>query len=305
LYMQDGQNLFDAYGSFSGEWAVDKALNRLFTSDEHPMSSCIVIGIENGGINRTAEYSPWTHPEYGGGEGEKYVDFVCQTLKPYVDSVLRTLPERENTGIMGSSMGGLISLYAALTQPQIFGMAGVFSPSLWFSKEVFDLAKKSIPGSHPNILLMAGQRESETMVSDLLDLYEDLVNAGHPEEQLHYDLHSDGEHAEWFWAREFEHALLWLLGNDPHHDHRHTHNGGIHFEVEKDTKTLIITLKRPLEQPVIEIRDYCHGKQFVHSLSNSGPTLIPYHDWEDCIYSIRLKTAEDLLFSKRIHLSNS
>lgn len=302
LYMQDGQNLFDAYGSFSGEWAVDKALNRLFQSGDNPMSTCIVIGIENGGPHRNSEYAPWPHPEHRSSEGGKYLDFLCHTLKPFIDGTLRTLPGRAHTGIMGSSMGGLISLHAALKRPDVFGMAGIFSPSLWFSKEIFALAKEKRPAPQPKILLMAGQRESKTMVSDLLDLYEDLLEAGHPAAQLHYDLHADGEHAEWFWAREFEHALQWLLGDDVSEPHGHAHDGAVEFDVQKKTKTLLVSLKQPLPEPVLEIRDYCHGRRFLHPLRADALNHISYREWENCIYSVRLLTAGDLVFSRRVTL---
>lgn len=120
---------------------------------------------------------------------------------------------------MGSSMGGLFSLYAILEKPAVFGMAGVFSPALWFSDNLFDWVKTRKP-SHPvKILLMAGQQESEEMVSQLLDLYEVLLETGYDEDLMHYDLHSDGTHSEHFWAREFEYALAWLLGGMPDHSH--------------------------------------------------------------------------------------
>ena len=110
LYMQDAQNLFDDYTSFSGEWEVDESLNEMFTQGDY---GCIVVGIENGGADRLDEYSPWVNSEYNeGGDGAAYVEFMVNTLKPYVDEHYRTLPGRNTTGVMGSSMGGLISMYA-------------------------------------------------------------------------------------------------------------------------------------------------------------------------------------------------
>lgn len=305
VYMQDGQNLFDNPDAVYGSWGIDKALNRLFMSQMQAAAGMetqpIFIGIENGGEHRIAEYSPWQHPEYGGGEGEKYLDFVCDILKPFADEHLRTMPGRNDTGIMGSSMGGLISLYAALERPDIFGMAGVFSPSLWFSKEILPYVQHRKPALPQKILLMAGQQESETMVSDLLDLYETLLEAGHDDHLLHYDLHTDGAHAEWFWAREFEHALRWLFGNMPGHTHGVT-GDFIKFRLDESAKQLVVNVNRRLQQPLLEIRDYCHYRQFHHPLTHDD-NFIPYADWEECLYSIRLLSDGDLVFSRRVHLN--
>src|SRR5690606_36165183 len=130
LYMHDGQNLFDVRTSFSGEWKVDEHLDSLFLLGD---PGCIVVGIDNGGTNRINEYSPWVNPQYGGGQGDQYIEFLIETLKPYIDQNYRTLPDAEHTGIMGSSMGGLISYYGGLTNQNVFGRIGAFSSSFWFS----------------------------------------------------------------------------------------------------------------------------------------------------------------------------
>lgn len=304
VYMQDGQNLFDNPEASFGSWGIDKALNALFMQDaEADMAGIqpILIGIEHGGTHRIDEYAPWKNEAYGGGQGEIYLDFVCDTLKPFVDTYLRTLPGREHTGIIGSSMGGLMALYAALERPQCFGMAGVFSPSLWFSKEIFNLAAGRQPKLPVRILLMAGQQESATMVSDLLDLYENLLEAGHADENLHYDLHSDGVHAEWFWAREFEHALRWLFGEMPGHSHG-VNGGQIQFRIDEPARQLIVRVDPSLPEPVLEVRDYCHDRQFRHNL-NAENNRIPYVEWEACLYAIRLLAGGDLVFSRRVHLN--
>ena len=305
VYMQDGQNLFDNPGAQFGSWGVDKALNRLFLHHSLPGAEDavqpILIGIENGAEHRIDEYSPWRNPDYGGGEGGQYLDFLCQTLKPFVDEHLRTLPGREHTGIMGSSMGGLLALYAALERPDVFGMAGVFSPALWFAKAVFEAAGKPKPDLPVRLLLMAGQRESATMVSDLLDLYETLLAAGHADENLHYDLHSDGAHSEWFWAREFDHALRWLFGDMPGHTHG-VSDEWIQFQLDEAAKQLVVRVDRRLRQPLLEVRDYCHDRRFQHPLTPAD-NRIPYAEWEECLYSIRLLSGDDLVFSRRVHLN--
>jgi predicted alpha/beta superfamily hydrolase len=130
LYLHDGQNLFDAATSFAGEWQVDETMEAL--SEEG--LEAVVVGIPNAGAARLDEYSPFHEENYGGGLGDQYLAFITQAVKPLIDTDYRTLPGREHTGIMGSSMGGLISLYAFFRHPEVFGFAGALSPSFWFAK---------------------------------------------------------------------------------------------------------------------------------------------------------------------------
>lgn len=156
LYMHDGQNLFDNALSFAGEWHVDETMERL--SREQQLEA-IVVGIPNMGEQRLNEYSPFHHPGQGGGQGETYLEFIVHTLKPIIDRDFRTLPEAVHTGIMGSSMGGLISLYAFFRHPATFGFAGVMSPSLWFAGyKALEYVETAVfnPG---RIYLDAGTRE--------------------------------------------------------------------------------------------------------------------------------------------------
>ncbi|MDV7392611.1 alpha/beta hydrolase-fold protein, partial [Arthrospira platensis SPKY1] len=88
IYMKDGQNLFDQATSFSGEWQVDETLNTLFNQGDY---GAIVVGIDNGGSERLNEYSPWVNAQYGGGQGNAYMAFVAETLKPHIDANFRTL----------------------------------------------------------------------------------------------------------------------------------------------------------------------------------------------------------------------
>src|SRR5262245_44761431 len=125
LYMQDGQNLFDEPLSYAGEWRVDETMAAL--SDEG--IEAIVVGIQNMGARRIDEYSPFRDRRLRkGGRGDQYLSFVARTVKPLIDRDFRTLPERATTGILGSSMGGLISLYAFFACPEVFGFAGAMSP---------------------------------------------------------------------------------------------------------------------------------------------------------------------------------
>jgi predicted alpha/beta superfamily hydrolase len=129
LYMQDGQNLFDAATSFSGEWRVDETMEELATEG----LEAIVVGIPNAGAARLDEYSPWRDRRRGGGQGEAYLAFLVGTVKPLVDGEFRTRRERQATGVLGSSLGGVISLYAFFRHADVFGLVGALSPALGFA----------------------------------------------------------------------------------------------------------------------------------------------------------------------------
>lgn len=211
LYMHDGQNLFDRTNTFSGEWEIDESLNRLFTNGD---PGVIVVGIDHGDRHRIDEYAAWSNPKYGGGQGPLYADFIVETLKPYIDKHYRTLPDQASTGIMGSSMGGLISLFTVMEYQNIFGKVGIFSPSLWFSPAAFTQVSEIGKQFDIRFYLLAGGRESDAMESDMKALYNDLLSAGFQPDELQLVLPADGEHSEWFWARSFPDAYSWLFAEE-------------------------------------------------------------------------------------------
>jgi predicted alpha/beta superfamily hydrolase len=213
LYMHDGQNVFDDATSFAGEWGVDEALDSLHAAGD---SGAIVVAVDHGGPLRIAEYNPWVHARHGGGDGDEYVEFLVQTLKPYIDRRYRTRPDRSSTGIAGSSMGGLISLYAVLRHPEVFGRAAVFSPSLWIAPEVFALASQAgRPPAGTRLWMVTGGREGsepEVQSGDHRRMADTLQGAGwDPYVQLQAFLREDGTHSEGFWRREFPAAYRWLF----------------------------------------------------------------------------------------------
>ncbi len=211
LYMQDGQNLFDANTSYSGEWEVDESLNDLFANGDEGV---IVIGIDNGGGSRIDEYSPWIHTDYGGGEGDEYINFIVETLKPYIDSSFRTKPDRLNTGIMGSSLGALISFYAAIEHQDVFSKAGIFSPSFWFSDEVYTHVETTGKNYDMKIYLLGGEQESADLIQDMNNMVTTLHNAGFEDSEIEIVTHPDGQHSEWYWRREFPNGYLWLFNDN-------------------------------------------------------------------------------------------
>jgi predicted alpha/beta superfamily hydrolase len=211
IYMHDGQNLFDELNAFGSEWGVDEILD----AEE---GKVIVIGIDNGAEHRMSEYMVHDHPEHGIAEGVKYLKDVTEILKPYVDGILRTLPQREATCIAGSSMGGLISLYAGLYYPQIFGAVGVFSPALWIdAPQVFEEAKTLLTvtqDTNHNIPLQrwffyAGALESETMVAEVASMV--AIMGQSKRADVSYQLDAGGVHDEAVWKRYFPHLYKWFI----------------------------------------------------------------------------------------------
>jgi metallo-beta-lactamase class B len=217
LYMHDGQNVFDAASSGFGEWGVDETLDSLHARGG---PDAIVVAVDHGGRRRMDEYSPWKNARYGGGDGDPYVDFLARTLKPYVDRHYRTLPGPGSTGIAGSSMGGLISLYAGLKYPEVFGRVGVFSPALWFAADsILAYARHARPVAGQRFYFVTGAHEGDTpevYVNDQRRMIVTLAAAGfRVGVQVDSAIRADGTHAEWFWRREFPLAYRWLFADPP------------------------------------------------------------------------------------------
>ncbi len=212
LYMQDGQNLFDVRTSFAGEWKVDEHLDSLFLLGD---PGCIVVGIDNGGANRINEYSPWIHPQHGGGQGDDYIEFIIETLKPYVDEHYRTLTDPANTGIMGSSMGGLISFYGGITRQDVFGKIGAFSNSFWFSSASFSLPGEWEFQDDTKIYMIAGGMEGsgQGQVRDMQRMQDSLIQNDYPETEVIALVDPNGTHSESYWARSFTAAYQWLFSS--------------------------------------------------------------------------------------------
>ena len=209
LYLQDGQNLFDDYAPF-GNWAVDK---RLAVMAERGTADLIIISIDHAESERIAEFTPSYQTRLGPGDGKKYVRFLADTLKPYVDKHFRTLPDRQHTGIGGSSMGGLISIYAGLMYPEVYGKLMIFSPSLWVAPNIHFHAinlEESLP---TRIYLYAGGAEGANMIPNVERYREALEKNGlrgtPPEFRLSVD--PQGQHNEERWGREFPLAAEWLF----------------------------------------------------------------------------------------------
>lgn len=209
VYMHDAQNLFDDLTSFAGEWEVDESLNELAGQG---YKVPIVVGINHGNNERINELTPWTNPAYGGGDGDKYLAFIVETLKPYVDSNYRTMPEREHTAIMGSSIGGLISAYGALKYQDVFGRSGPYSPSYWFTDDSLFAFVSSITKEHDIRFYQAiGGNEPQTSIGLMYEL-EDSLNAKGYQDISSITVEGAG-HNETFWRNDFPAAYLWLFSD--------------------------------------------------------------------------------------------
>jgi predicted alpha/beta superfamily hydrolase len=210
LYMHDGQNLFDDSTSYAGEWHIDETLNTL---SGEGFQVPIVVGIDNGGDYRIDEYTPWAHVLYGGGDGDLYMEFIVQTLKPFIDENYRTLPGREYTGIMGSSLGGLVSHFGALKYQDVFSKAGIFSPSYWYSDSLWSFTREAGHQDVMRVYLMCGGAEGQGTINDMTDMQDSLLAIGFPEDEISMTVIPGGQHNETLWSQDFGNAYKWLFAS--------------------------------------------------------------------------------------------
>jgi predicted alpha/beta superfamily hydrolase len=204
VYLKDGQNLFDPATATFRHWRLKE-----FMAKQPLKRQAILVGIDHGGIDRGHEYAPFQRGKYG-GQGDAYLQFVEHTLKPFIDREYRTWPHREATGMVGSSLGGLISFYAAMQYSHVFGKVGALSPSLWFNPEVLGLAAKHT-GLKSQIYVSGSKTETRGMLPALEKTYRSLKNGGYADAQIRVVARDRGSHSEAFWAREFKPMYEWLF----------------------------------------------------------------------------------------------
>jgi len=210
IYMQDGQNLFDAATSFAGDWGLKSAL----AWASRRGAEAIVVGIPNLGAARIDEYTPFADAKVGGGQGERYLEYLINTVKPLVDRQFRTLPDGAHTGIAGSSLGGLISLYAYFRYPGVFGFTAALSPSLWFANGAILHMARQAPRLPGRIYLDVGLKEGPAHVALARRLRDILIEKGYDaRSDLRWVEDREGLHHESAWGRRFRKALPFLLRN--------------------------------------------------------------------------------------------
>ncbi len=219
LYMHDGQNLFDRYTSFAGEWKIDETIGAMM---DEGYGGTIVVGIDNS-ADRLNELSPsWPigtsayETMFNDTSGEKYAEFIVATVKPYVDAHFNTDPGKDQTGIGGSSMGGIISFYMAMTYPEVFGYALIFSPAMYVYQtetlneflEGMDFSKSS---DWPRLYVYAGGLE--TTITPYVDIIKNgLIDHGYDGDKIATLVDPNKNHNESAWSQYFPVAYRWLVG---------------------------------------------------------------------------------------------
>lgn len=231
LYMHDGQNVFNPETSYNGnDWMVDEVLTDLIEKGSVP--GTIVVGLWNTGATRFAEYMPQKPSEimnseevkqgviqYGGKPifSDDYLKFLVKEVKPFIDSEYRTKTEREYTSIMGSSMGGLISLYAIIEYPEVFGAAGCVSthwPVQQIGEAFIGFVKDNLPDPTTHKIyfdfgtlgLDAQYEPHQTTVDGF------MKDAGYKEGKNWITKKFEGhDHKEQYWAMRVHEPLTFIL----------------------------------------------------------------------------------------------
>lgn len=209
LYLQDAQNLFNESSAF-GNWEIDKKLALLA---EYGRGNLIVIAVEHGNNDRIKEYIFDNEEVTEGAEGKKYLRFITDTLKPFVDKNYRTKKDRDNTGIGGSSLGALISIYAGFLYPEVYSKLLIFSPSLWVEpNNDFPLMKFS-KAFYTKVYLYGGAKEGSRMV-ERIEKFETALQTWELQDYFDFEtktsINAEGTHQEFYWSQEFPRAIEWL-----------------------------------------------------------------------------------------------
>lgn len=211
LYMHDGNNIFDRATSFGGaEWQVDERATTLI--QQGVIEPVIIVGIYNTPA-RMEEYTWYPMDldgEMHGGQGANYARFMVEELKPLIDRKFRTLPDREHTAVMGSSLGGLISFYLGKNYPQVFSKIGMMSPSIWW-KDRQAIADEKRLSPDLKIWVDIGTQEGqqpEVMLQDAKDFVAGLEQLGYQHfKNLAFHIAPGGTHSEQSWAARIERPL--------------------------------------------------------------------------------------------------
>jgi len=219
LYLNDGQNLFEAALSFTGvEWQVDETADRLIREGIVP--PMIIVGVDNDSKERHREYMPHRslQPIMLRVQGSRYPNFLIKEVMPFVARNYRVASGAENTGLGGSSLGALIALYTAAVRPNVIGRLLLESPSLWASNRQIIRESRKITRWPERIFLATGTAEAgrkdqnQSMVDDVRELAAILRRAGLDDKRLKLVVDEGATHHESAWAKRFPEALTFLFG---------------------------------------------------------------------------------------------
>ena len=212
LYMHDGQNLFEPDTAFQkGEhWRLGETSTELIEAGD--IEPLIIVGIYNTGDNRKEEYTPTRDPKLGGGGADDYGRMIVEELKPLIDHTYRTRTGREDTGLGGSSLGGLVTLYLGFTHPAVFGRLAALSPSVWWNyRSILKTIRQSRSKPRSRIWIDMGTAESKRGIDDARLLKAALVGLGFVDDvDLHYAEYEGAAHSEAAWAERAGQMLKWL-----------------------------------------------------------------------------------------------
>ena len=216
LYLQDGQNLFDPATAFGGrDWSADVTADRMICQGE--IDPLIIAGVYHTGVHRISEYTPTRDRRLRkGGKAARYAQMLAREIKPFIDTEYRTLRGPGQSGVGGSSLGGLVSLVAALEYPRVFGRVAVMSPSVWWDgRSILALVRESRAARLPRIWLDAGTAEGDTarqVVEDTRLLRDALLSRGWCRgTNLEYREFAGAEHGETAWGERFGAVLAYLF----------------------------------------------------------------------------------------------
>jgi predicted alpha/beta superfamily hydrolase len=212
LYLHDGQNLFDPEKAFKrGEhWRVGETATALVTAGA--IEPLVIVGIHNTGRRRLDEYTPTADKRRGGAEADAYGRLLAEELKPFIDGRYRTLQDPAYTGIGGSSLGGLVSLYLGLTRPDVFSRLAVLSPSVWWDRRaILRYVRAAHPKPRLRMWVDIGTAEGRQHVTNLRLLRAGLTKSGWVDgDDLHYEEVEGGTHSEGSWGHRFGRVLQYL-----------------------------------------------------------------------------------------------
>lgn len=220
FYLNDGQNLFDPATAYIGvDWQVDEAAARLIAEDKIP--PLVIVGIDNAQKDRAKEYLPYRsmNPPVFRPQGRRYPDFLLNEVMPFLGERYRIARGAENTGLGGSSLGAIISLYTEIARPEVFGRLLIESPSLFISNRQLLRASRAFRQWPARIFMAMGTREAgnqerdRQVVEDVRELEGILRHAGLDESRLRVNIDAGATHSEGAWAKRFPEALSFLFGS--------------------------------------------------------------------------------------------